>query len=139
MSKKWNSVHGRIRLTDVEISLMECLWNSENSLSFQDLLNCMSKKFGKVWRNQTLRTCLKSLRKSGLVKSNSWWQPSLYHANCTKEEFLQHQAAHLQEKEFDSPVKKFLATFVGGNPLSEKEIEKLAAFLEDPDQEHSSD
>lgn len=120
---------GNLKLTNAERAIMECLWHSENGLTFKDLIDCMSEKFNKVWKKQTLSTYINSLQKAGLIKTDSWQRPYIYHAAVTKDVFLHNQTAKLVEEEYDNSLRNFIASFVGGQKLSTDEVQELRDLI----------
>ena len=127
-----------LKLTNAERSIMECLWNSEHGLTFKGLIDCMSEKFDKVWKKQTLSTYINSLQKAGLIKSDSRRRPYIYRAACTKDDFLHNQTAKLIEEEYSNSLSNFIAAFVGGQKLPTNEVQELRNLLDqlcqdDPD------
>ncbi len=121
---------GNLKLTHAEKAIMECLWNREDGLGFKDLISCMSEKFGKVWKKQTLSTYINSLQKAGLIRTDARQRPYIYHAVCTRGEFLHHQTAKLVEEEYDNSLRNFIASFVGDQKLSTDEARELRDLLD---------
>ena len=125
-----------LKLTNAERAIMECLWNSENGLTFKGLIDCMSEKFDKVWKKQTLSTYINSLQKAGLIKSDSRRRPYIYRAACTKDDFLHNQTAKLIEEEYSNSLSNFIAAFAGGQKLPKNEVQELRTLLDQLCQDH---
>ena len=123
-------MEGNTKLTNAERAIMECLWDSENGLTFKDLIDRMSEKSGKVWKKQTLSTYINSLQKAGLIRTDSWRRPYTYHAVCTKGDFLHSQSAKLVEEEYDNSLKNFIAAFAGGQKRSTEEAQELKDLID---------
>lgn len=121
---------GNLKLTNAEKAIMECLWSSENGLTFKDLIDCISEKFDKVWKKQTLSTYINSLQKAGLIKTDSRRRPYVYHAVCTKDDFLHNQTTKLVEEEYDNSLRNFIASFVGEQKLSTDEVQELRNLID---------
>lgn len=125
-----NNVDGNLKLTNAERAIMECLWDSENGLTFKDLIDRMSEKFDKVWKKQTLSTYINSLQKAGLIRTDSWRRPYTYHAVCTKDDFLHNQSTKLVEDEYDNSLRNFIASFVGDQKLPADEVQELKDLID---------
>ena len=119
-----------LKLTNAEKSIMECLWSSENGLTFKDLLDRMGERFDKVWKKQTLSTYINSLQKAGLIRTDSRRRPYTYHAVCTKDDFLHNQSTKLIEEEYDNSLRNFIASFVGDQKLSTDEAQDLRDLID---------
>ena len=121
---------GSLKLTHAERAIMECLWNREDGLTFKDLIDCMSEKFDKVWKKQTLSTYINSLQKAGLIRTDSRRRPYIYYAVSTKDAFLHNQTIKLVEEEYDNSLRNFIASFVGGQKLSTDEVQELKDLID---------
>lgn len=119
-----------LKLTNAEKAIMECLWSSENGLTFKDLLDRMGERFDKVWKKQTLSTYINSLQKAGLIRTDSRRRPYSYHAVCTKDDFLHSQSTKLIEEEYDNSLRNFIASFVGDQKLSIDEAQELRSLID---------
>lgn len=116
-------------LTSTEMEVMELLWQSDNSLSFKEILDYANEKLSKGWKKQTLNTYLSNLQKTGLIETDKDSRPCLYSPSCTKEEHIQRWTQKLVKETFDNSISSLVMAFTGGKKLSSKDVEELKKLI----------
>lgn len=117
-------------LTPTEQEIMDVIWNAENGLNFQQILDIMNNKYDKQWRPQTLRTFLTGLQKAELIEARGSRKSQLYYPLRTRDEYLHRCTRRLVERSYGNSLRSFLSAFAGGQPLDEEDIQSLRDLIE---------
>ena len=56
------------RMTDCELMVMKCIWDSPVELSMQQVREMVNLRYGKDWKSQTVSTFLKRLVGKGYIQ-----------------------------------------------------------------------
>lgn len=120
----------RYHLTDTEQEIMDVLWDAENGLNFQQLLDHMNEIYHKEWHRQTLRTFLMGLQKSSMIESRGSRRAQVFYPSLTREEYLHGWTRRLVANSYGNSLRNFLSAFAGDQPLTEEEAECLREMLD---------
>ncbi len=116
-------------LSHTEKEIMELLWQSEEPLSFREILDHANEVWKKNWKKQTLNTYLLNMQKAGLIGSERGKVYQVYFPMCTKEEHIQNWTRKLVRETFEDSLYSFLVAFTGGEKLTEEEAEELRKLI----------
>lgn len=112
-----------LKLYDAEYRLMEIVWELEPVTS-TDLYKSCLPRLG--WKKSTTYTVLRKLCERGILKN----EDSVVTSLVKREKVQQYESRAVVEKWFDHSLPQFVAAFLGGKKLSEKEAEELKAMID---------
>lgn len=112
-----------LKLYDAEYRFMEIVWELEPVTS-TDLYKSCLPRLG--WKKSTTYTVLRKLCERGILKN----EDSVVTALVKREEVQQYESRAVVDKWFDRSLPQFVAAFLGGKKLSEKEAEELKAMID---------
>lgn len=112
-----------LKLYDAEYRFMEIVWEMEPVTS-TDLYKSCLPRLG--WKKSTTYTVLRKLCERGILKN----EDSVVTALVKREEVQQYESRAVVDKLFDRSLPQFVAAFLGGKKLSEKEAEELKAMID---------
>ncbi len=117
-------------LTNTELQIMELLWAAEEPMSFREIMQVATTKWGKAWKAQTLNTFLLGLQKMGMIGADkSTAAYNRYYALCTKEQHINKWTRKMVEECYENSFACFVKAFIGDGKLSEEEAEELKKLL----------
>ena len=116
-------------LSHTEKEIMELLWQSEEPLSFREILDYPNDTWKKNWKKQTLNTYLLNMQKAGLIGSERGKVYQVYFLLLTREEHIHNWTRKMVKETFGGSVYSLVAAFTGGERLSEEEAEKLRKLI----------
>lgn len=112
-----------LKLYDAEYRLMEIVWEQE-PLTSTELYKVCLPRLG--WKKSTTYTVLRKLCERGILKN----EDSVVTALVKREAVQRYESQAVVEKWFDHSLPQFVAAFLGGKKLSEKEAEELKAMID---------
>ena len=114
-----------IKVFDSELKVMEALWK-EGDLTAGQLAIMLKEQTG--WNRNTTYTVIKKLIEKGAIER---YEPNFTcKASITREQVQQDETAELISKLFNGSAELFLAAFLNTKELSQEEIERLKAIVE---------
>ena len=111
------------KLFDAEYRLMELVWNLEPVNSTALARRCEAEL---GWKKSTTYTVLKKLGERGLVQN----EESVVTALASRETVTAEAAEAFVDKTFNGSLPGFLAAFMGGRKLTEREAEDLKRLID---------
>ena len=114
-----------VKVFDSELKVMEALWN-EGELTAGQLAKILKQQVG--WNRNTTYTVIGKLIDKKAIERLG--ENFLCRAIITKEQVQQYEAKELIGKLFDGSAEIFLSAFLGGEKLSDSEIERLKKLVE---------
>ncbi len=117
-------------LTPTEQIIMECFWEKGKGLTIKEILAYLKANHQKDWKKQTISTYIAGLQKAGLLRTDASHRPYIYHATCTKDEFIHGKTRKLVAEEYGNSLGRFVAAFVGNARLSSKEAQELREMVD---------
>jgi len=112
-----------IVLTDAEEKLATIIWR-EVSLTSPELVVFADSELG--WKKSTTYTILKRLCDKGVFKNEN----AIVSVLLTRDELLARQSRYFVEDSFGGSLPKFIASFIGGEKLSQKQAAELKRIIE---------
>lgn len=112
------------KLADMELKFTELIWENEpiNSTELVRLSEEVMK-----WKKSTTYTILKRLCDRGILKN----EDAIISAVISRDEFFAHQSRRYVEDTFGGSLPRFLASFIGGRKLSDKQADELTRLIND--------
>ena len=111
-----------LKLCDSEYRFMLLVWESEPVRSV-DLVNLSHDRLG--WKKSTTYTVIKKLAERGFLKNEDTIVSSL----VPKEKCQAVESDYFVERTFEGSLPGFIAAFLGGKTISEKEAEKIKRMI----------
>ena len=110
------------RLAETESKFADLIWDNEpiNSTELVRLSEEVMK-----WKKSTTYTMLKRLCHRGIFKN----EDAVVSAVVSREEFFSGQSHRYVEDTFGGSLPHFLASFIGGKKLSDKQAEELVRLI----------
>lgn len=110
------------KLAEMELKFVELIWENE-PINSTDLVR-LSEKVMK-WKKSTTYTILKRLCDRGILKNEAAVVSTLISRN----EFFAGQSHRFVEDSFGGSLPRFLASFINGKKLSNKQAEELVRLI----------
>ena len=110
-------------LSDSEYRFMQVVWDAE-PVGSGELVALCREKLG--WKKSTTYTVLKKLGERGLVQN----EESVVTALASRETVTAEAAEAFVDKTFNGSLPGFLAAFMGGRKLTEREAEYLKRLID---------
>lgn len=113
-----------IKLFDSELKIMSILWD-EGAISAKRVSEIAATQVG--WSKTTTYTVIKKCIEKGAIERID---PNfICHAAVTKEQIQQYETRELINKLYDGETDKLIASFIGNDKLSKKELESLKKLI----------
>ena len=100
------------------------VWDKE-PVSMKELIKLCSEEL--EWKRTTTYTVVKRLCERGILKNEEGVVSSIY----TKEQIQYSESRKFLDKTFEGSLPGFMAAFLKGKKVSEKEIEELRRMLDE--------
>jgi predicted transcriptional regulator len=110
------------RLAEIESKFADIIWDNE-PINSSELVRLAEEALN--WKKSTTYTMLKRLCARGLFKNENATVASL----VSREEFFAGQSRRYIEDAFGGSLPKFIASFIGGKKLTDKQAEELARLI----------
>lgn len=111
------------KLAHSEARFADLIWQHE-PINSGELVKLCEKEMG--WKKSTTYTVLKKLCEKGIFQNENAVVSSL----IKKDEFYARQSRRFVEDIFGGSLPKFLTAFIGGNSLSDREVEVLKKLID---------
>lgn len=112
------------RLTQADRKLLEIVWKAEPVTS-PDLAKIALDELG--WKRTTTYTVLKRLSEKEMLKSEDTIVTSL----IDQEKFQEIESQKVLDQSFEGSLPKFVASFLSGRKISDKEISELKRLIDE--------
>ena len=116
------------RLAEMESKFADLIWENEPVTS-SELVRLSAEVMN--WKKSTTYTILKRLCDRGIFKNEN----AIVSSVISRDEFFAEQSRRFVEDTFDGSLPRFLASFIGGKKLSDRQAEELVRLIK----EHKED
>ena len=113
-----------LKLCESDYRFMSVIWDSE-PLQSGELVTLCAEKLG--WKKSTTYTTLKKLCEKGFAKNEDTVVSSL----VPREKAQAYESEHFVKHAFGGSLPGFLAAFLGGKTISEKEAAELKRLIDE--------
>ena len=113
-----------LKIFDAEYKFLDIIWDKEPINSTQLTKICL-EKLG--WKKSTTYTVLNKLCEREILKNENATVTAL----IKREQVQKHESEALLDKSFDGSLPVFLATFLKGKKISQKEADELKRMIEE--------
>lgn len=115
-----------VKLFDSELKVMNVLWEN-GDMTAKSISDILKEKIG--WNMNTTYTIIKKCISKGAVTRS---EPNfMCHAEVTKQEIQQSELSDFVDRIFDGAADKLFAALIDNKKVSEDEIRKLKAMVEE--------
>ncbi len=111
------------KLFDAEMKFVKIVWENE-PLPSGRLVTLCEENLG--WKKSTTYTVLRKLCERGILKNEN----SVVESIATRDEVQQYESRTVMERSFDDSLPQFIAAFMHGRKLSEKDAEELKSLID---------
>lgn len=111
------------KLAKLESQFADLIWQKE-PISSPELVKLCEKEFD--WKKSTTYTVLKKLCDRGIFQNEN----ATVIALISREEFYGHKSREFVEDSFGGSIPKFLAAFMGGKKLTEKQAAEIKEMID---------
>lgn len=112
-----------LKLCDSDYRFMKVVWEYAPVPSGQLVKLCF-EQLG--WKKSTTYTVIKKLCEKGFIRNEN----AVVSVLIPMEQVQKDESLSFVERTFDGSLPKFVAAFLGGRKLSEKELKELKALIE---------
>ena len=113
-----------LKLCESDYRFMTVIWESE-PLPSGELVELCAQKLG--WKKSTTYTTLKKLCDKGFARNES----TVVSALIPRERVQAYESEKFVERAFDGSLPSFLAAFLGGKTISQREAEELKRLIDE--------
>lgn len=113
-----------LKLYDGEYKFACLVWDHE-PINSTDLVKLSRERLG--WKKSTTYTVLRKLCDKGILKNEN----ATVTAVVKKADVQRYESRMIVDKAFDGSLPQFLAAFLGGRKLSQREAEELKRIIEE--------
>lgn len=110
------------KLGEQEFRFAELIWSCE-PINSTELVKIAAEAM--KWKKSTTYTMLRRLCERGIFRNEN----AMVSAMMSKDEFFAAQSRHYVEDTFGGSLPRFLASFIGGMKLSDKQVEELVQLI----------
>lgn len=118
-----NKMENYLKLCDSDYRFMVIVWDNA-PVGSGKLVELCSEKLG--WKKSTTYTTIKKLSEKGYIINENATVSVL----ISREEVQSDETDYFVERTFEGSLPKFLAAFLGGKKISEKEAEELKRMID---------
>ncbi len=111
------------KLSQSETRFAEIVWQHE-PIGSGELVKLCGKEMG--WKKSTTYTVIKNLCEKGIMQN----QDAVVTSLIKKDEFYARQSRRFVEDAFGGSLPKFLAAFIGGEKLNDKQAAELKKLID---------
>lgn len=112
-----------LKLCESDYRFMQVVWENEPVASGK-LVTLCAEKLG--WKKSTTYTVLRKMCEKGFLKN----EDTIVTSVIPKEKVQAYESEYFVERTFDGSLPKFIASFLGGKTLSEKEAEEIKRLID---------
>lgn len=113
----------QMKLCESDYRFMLVVWEHEPVTSGQ-LVTLCAEKLG--WKKSTTYTVLRKMCEKGLLKNEN----TVVSALVPREEIQAFESEAFVDRAFEGSLPRFLASFLGGKVISEREAEELKRLID---------
>ena len=113
----------QLTMGSMEEQFMNIIWECE-PVSSGELVKISAERLG--WKKSTMFTVLRRLGEKGLLQNEN----GMVRALMSPEEFKTAQTENVVDRHFKGSLPSFIAAFTSKNKLSEKDIARIRAIID---------
>jgi len=115
------------RLSDVEMELMQIIWELATPVTVTQLLAIFEDSKG--WKNSTISTMLDRIISKGFLRKDMKGKVNYYSAIVTFEDYQKQEGRNIISSLYGGSVKNFMAALVEDGSMSETDVQELQEWF----------
>lgn len=129
-----NRGNSELQLTPSQLTVMKCIWDADQDLSYQELIAALEKTYGKEYQRSTVITFLRQLVDKGMLFTYRKGKTAYVHPILLEEEFQQIHARSETNRWYEGRVSNFLSAFVNSGGIADDDLAEIRRLLDELDQ-----
>ena len=117
-------------LTECEALVMKVIWNSEESLSLQEITERVNSQYHKDWKPQTVSTFLGRIVRRGYLTMKRKGRLFYYYPTISEEEYGRREITRCVDFWSEGKADVFLAAFSQERNLTEEEKQRIRSLID---------
>lgn len=118
-------------LTTSETLVMKVIWQNDEPMSIQDILQRVNSAYGKDWKTQTVSTFLSKMVKKGYLSMQRRGRYFFYELLVTEEAYSRREIAKCVEFWGNGKIDHLLTAFSEVHELTEEERANIRELLDE--------
>lgn len=118
-------------LTASETLVMKVIWQNDEAMSIQDILQRVNSCYEKDWKTQTVSTFLSKMVKKGYLSMQRKGWYFFYYPLVTEEEYSRQEIAKCVEFWGNGKIDHLLTAFSEVHELTEEEKKNIRGLLDE--------
>ena len=115
------------RLPDSELEIMMLIWETNESVSADYIM----ERINKTWTKTTLLNFLTRLCKRGFLECSKEGRHNLYTPIVKKEEYLQKESKSFLKRFYRNSLTGLVASLYDGKSVSKEDLAELKRYIEE--------
>lgn len=116
------------RLPESELEIMMIVWNSQETVSVNQILEQMIKD--KDLTLGALHSYLKRLVNKGFLKTYKKGKQNVYEALITQTEYQEMESGTMLRQLYNGSLKTFVATLYNSDQITQEDVDELRSFID---------
>lgn len=116
------------RLPESELEIMMIVWNSQEAVSVNQILEQMTKD--KDLTSGALHSYLKRLVNKGFLKTYKKGKQNVYEALITQIEYQEMESGTMLRQLYNGSLKTFVATLYNSDQITQEDVDELRSFID---------
>lgn len=122
-------MNDKIKVTNSEWHVMNCLWTAEQSLPLMQIVPLLKQSNG--WSKSTSATMVRRMSEKGLIGYNEQGKTKYFFPKVNKEDVVVQETKDFLQRIYDGSVGTMMSALVRQNDLSLDDIHELQQILKD--------
>ena len=115
------------RLSDVELELMQTIWELATPVTVTQLLAIFEESKG--WKNSTISTMLERIISKGFLRKYMVGKTNYYSVVATFEDYQKQEGRNILSSLFGGSVKNFMASLAEDGGMTDTEAKELQEWF----------
>jgi len=116
------------RLSDVEMELMQTIWELATPVTVTQLLDIFEESKG--WKNSTISTMLDRIISKGFLRKEMKGKANYYTINASLEDYQKQEGRNIISSLYGGSVRSFMAALAEGGGMTETDVKELQEWFE---------
>ncbi len=125
------------QLTPSQLQIVVTIWESDRSMSIGEVWQKVSDS--RDVARSTIQTLIERLERRGWLSKKDTDGTAKYRAVCSPEEATGKTVANFLSEHFDGSPSRLVMSLLGRGDISDEEVTRMRAILEDWEKEESDD
>lgn len=118
-------------LSNCEEIIMKIIWDNEDDLCINDIMNIMKNGYHKEYARSTIATFVQRLTEKGFLSSYRSGRTTYVHAIRNEQKYREEILSQMQEFWFGGDMTYLMSVLINMKRYSKNEIEKIRKILDE--------